>query len=262
MTGERASALAEALETRGWSVWWDRTIPTGKKFDEVIDEALKSARSIVVLWSRTSIERDWVLEEAEEGRERQVLIPVFIEHVKPPRGFRRYQAADLSDWDGNSTVPAFDKLIDDIGAILGSPPVPAEIPERAAAPERGRGPAMNRDTENKARGGMQQVGEPTKSSKQHDSGRQHAQSESLRSAQQQRARGSSYVAICFLPALFLLTYRFSLGTFSLYVTPAFVPLAVFLGYRYGNAGLITVALGGLLLPSFGERLGRTSCGRA
>ena len=32
----RAEPLAKALEEQGWSVWWDRTIPPGETFDQVI----------------------------------------------------------------------------------------------------------------------------------------------------------------------------------------------------------------------------------
>src|SRR5215475_1973633 len=119
----RAQQIAEALRTRGWSVWWDRTIPAGKRFEDVIDNALKQARSIVVLWSKVSITKDWVLEEAEEGRERQIFIPVFIADVVPPRGFRRYQAADLTDWNGEPNAAALLKLFSDTAEVIGPPAI-------------------------------------------------------------------------------------------------------------------------------------------
>ena len=88
---EHAEKLARALETQNLSVWWDRTIPPGRSFDEVIDEAIGAAESMVVLWSKVSIGKNWVLEEATDGHERGILIPVLIDEVQPPRGFRRMQ---------------------------------------------------------------------------------------------------------------------------------------------------------------------------
>ena len=41
---ERVRPLAEALSRRGWEVWWDRTIPPGKTWREVIAAALAEAR--------------------------------------------------------------------------------------------------------------------------------------------------------------------------------------------------------------------------
>lgn len=125
----KARPLAEALEKQGWSVFWDRTIPAGQTWRQVIGNALDHARSVVVLWSEASIVSTWVHEEADDGRERGVLIPVLIGDVRPPIGFRSYQTANLADWDGSNASTSYRQLIIDIESILG--PSPAAIEEKA-----------------------------------------------------------------------------------------------------------------------------------
>jgi hypothetical protein len=116
----KAKLLADALGQCGWSVWWDRHIPTGRSFDEVISEELDGARCVVVLWSRESVRSHWVKEEALEAQRRQVLVPALIEESLLPFGFRRVQTASLVDWVGDARHPGFEKLAKDIAHRIGS----------------------------------------------------------------------------------------------------------------------------------------------
>ncbi len=81
---ETAKALAQALADQGWSVWWDRSIPPGKMWADVIGKQLTTARCVLALWSKTSVIKRWVLKEARFANQQGILIPVLIEDVEPP----------------------------------------------------------------------------------------------------------------------------------------------------------------------------------
>jgi TIR domain/Bacterial Ig-like domain (group 2) len=119
---ETAARLAAFLESVGWSVWWDRRIPAGRSWRSVLQEALKDMRCMIALWSRDSVESPWVAEEAEEARKLgKTLVPILIQRVEPPIGFRTIQAADLVNWDGSRDDPAAKMLIADLESLLGKP---------------------------------------------------------------------------------------------------------------------------------------------
>jgi hypothetical protein len=69
---------------------------------------------MVVLWSQNSVASEVVKEEAEEGRARRKLVPVLIDQVRVPTGFRNIQAVDLSDWDGSADAVQFQSLLLDL----------------------------------------------------------------------------------------------------------------------------------------------------
>ena len=73
----RIQPLVLALEMQGWSVFWDRRIPSG--LTSYIGKALTDARCVIVAWSRYSITSGWVSEEADEGKARNILVPVLLD---------------------------------------------------------------------------------------------------------------------------------------------------------------------------------------
>ena len=99
---DRVQPLISALETTGWSIFWDRTIPAGKTWRQVIGSEIRACRSVLVVWTEHSVTSEWVLEEAETGKRRGILIPVLLDNVEPPFGFGNIQAANLTAWNGDS----------------------------------------------------------------------------------------------------------------------------------------------------------------
>src|SRR5262245_40072612 len=130
----RAAELASVLEAKGWSVWWDRDILPGRTFDDVIEEALTGARSVLVLWSAESVKSRWVRAEASAAAEREALVPVLIEPAAIPLEFRRLEAADLTNWHGDRDDPELQELIETLDGRIRTdtrPTTPVATPHPA-----------------------------------------------------------------------------------------------------------------------------------
>jgi len=119
---QRVKPLADAFEAPGIQVFWDRKIPPGSSWRNVLDRELTNAGCVLVVWSKSSIASPWVLEEAELGKERDALIPVRFDAVSPPLGFRAVQSADLSKWSGSDRDPGFLDLLSSVRARIGASP--------------------------------------------------------------------------------------------------------------------------------------------
>jgi tetratricopeptide (TPR) repeat protein len=128
---DKAEQLARLFEGQGWSVWWDRELAAGSRFGEVIAAELAGAKAVVTLWSQSSVASNWVKDEAQEGATRNALVPVLIDRINLPLGFRQFQAADLSGWDGSDSHPELPGLLRAVAELIKrpyTPPTPAKPP--------------------------------------------------------------------------------------------------------------------------------------
>ncbi|MDZ4762185.1 MAG: toll/interleukin-1 receptor domain-containing protein [Alphaproteobacteria bacterium] len=80
----RAKVFAEAFSAQGFNVWWDVGLRTGEAYDEVTETALRTAKAVVVLWSKKSVASRWVRAEATLADRNKTLVPCMIEACERP----------------------------------------------------------------------------------------------------------------------------------------------------------------------------------
>jgi len=110
--------LALALKKNGWSVWWDNEILAGKTFRKTIERQLKNSKCVIVLWSNNSINSDFVNDEADFGKNMNILIPVLIEDCEIPLGFRQIQTHRMHDIHSKLNISELDHLFSAITNML------------------------------------------------------------------------------------------------------------------------------------------------
>ena len=136
---ERIEPLVTILEAEGWTLWWDRDLIAGPSFADKIQENLDQARCIVVAWSRHSISSNWCRDEASEGIERNCLVPVLIDDVRPPLGFRSAQTVFLHGWPHDRD--GLDALLEGISRFLSASVAVSRLRPRSNEPVQAVSPA-------------------------------------------------------------------------------------------------------------------------
>lgn len=132
----RVKELVSLFEGKGWSVFWDRRIPAGKTWRSHIGHALENTHCIIVIWSKYSTGSDWVNEEADEGKKRGILIPILLDSVQPPHGFREIQAADLTEYASGKSSEILESLLADISSLISQKSPDINLAERGTTPEK------------------------------------------------------------------------------------------------------------------------------
>ena len=115
-----ARLFAESLADEGFGVWWDASLHSGETFDEVIEQRLRDAKAVVVLWSPRSVASRWVRAEATLADRGNKLVPAIIEPCDRPIIFELTHAAELSDWTGDIADARWQTFVSDLRRLVGA----------------------------------------------------------------------------------------------------------------------------------------------
>ena len=131
-----ARKAAEALRAAGYAVWRDDELPAHRAYSDVIEERIRSAKAVLVLWSNEAVKSQWVRAEADAARELGTLVQVSIDGILPPMPFNQIQCADLFGWTGDVSWPGWSKVESSIASLAGAGSAadePSPEPARRAA---------------------------------------------------------------------------------------------------------------------------------
>ena len=155
--------FAQALTEERFRVWWDGALHSGETFDEVIEERLRAAKAVVVLWSPRAVKSRWVRAEATLADRRNKLVPVIIEPCDRPIIFELAHTIDLSHWQGERDDPAWEVFLSDIERLVGrgQPSPRVQDSDRANEQPAPAGPVPNDSAPSDVGRGDHEIYEPT-----------------------------------------------------------------------------------------------------
>jgi adenylate cyclase len=113
----QAARVVDTLRFAGYTVWRDDELPAHRAFSEVIEEQLKSARAVIVLWSAEATKSQWVRAEADAARMAGTLVQATLDGTLPTIPFNQMQCADLKAWTGDTQAPGWRKLEASVAAL-------------------------------------------------------------------------------------------------------------------------------------------------
>ena len=117
-----AKHLAGILTRYGYSVWFDYGLIKGDDFEFQLDQQLRAAKAVVVLWCSMSVESRWVSREASLASNRGTFIPVLIEPCELKLAYHSSDYVDLSGWDGSPRSHLLIPLLREVARLVGRAP--------------------------------------------------------------------------------------------------------------------------------------------
>ena len=117
-----ASVIADHLRAGGFEVWRDDELPAHRAYADVIEERIKGAAAVVVLWSAEAAKSQWVRAEADTARMALTLVQASLDGTIPPMPFNQIQCADLNGWNRKSDATGWRKLHSSVAELTGPSP--------------------------------------------------------------------------------------------------------------------------------------------
>lgn len=121
-TQVHARRAARALQDAGYSVWIDDELPAHRAFSTVIEDQLRGAAAVLVLWSEDARTSRWVPAEADMAYNSDKLVQMSIDGTLPPLPFNRMHCEMLSHWEGDPQDPAWCKILGSVAELSGRAP--------------------------------------------------------------------------------------------------------------------------------------------
>lgn len=101
----------------------------------MIEERLRDARAVVVVWSSDALKSQWVRAEADFARMAGTLVQLSVDGTIPPMPFNQLHCAQLSGWDGNRDATSWRSVFASIRELLDEPATPTR-PTELALPDK------------------------------------------------------------------------------------------------------------------------------
>jgi TolB-like protein len=116
-----AQRIVESLRRVGYLVWWDEDLPAHRSFSEVLDERLRAATVVLVVWSEAAARSLWVRAEADFALSHDKLVQASADSALPPIPFNQIQCARLQDWAGDPEHPEWQRILASLRDLTGGP---------------------------------------------------------------------------------------------------------------------------------------------
>ena len=92
-----AEQVAAALRANRYSVYYDIALEHGQEFADALDERIRAAKIVIVLWTDKSVQSKWVRREARFAAKHGKYHPVHVGDIDLPMDLHGYHAVALSE---------------------------------------------------------------------------------------------------------------------------------------------------------------------